>query len=133
RPARANVRRFTPRLEGLEGRGVPGGGGGGVLDSSAAQLGATVSSPAHAPLLGGQPASVGDGIPAGFAVPPPRCGEEMPPRRRSESVRTGWHAEPALGSRGRASRGGQAGHAAPLRPQLLTSRGVTPSYTPYFP
>jgi hypothetical protein len=76
------ARRFTPQLEVLEGRAVPGGCPGGVLGdivSVAPPLGAKVSSPSHVISLGHQPAGVGHGIPSSFEILISRSsGEEIP-------------------------------------------------------
>ena len=82
-----SARRFTPSLEVLEGREVPGGCPGGVLGdivSVAPPLGAKLSSPSHVShshviSLGHQPAGVGHGIPSGFEIQISRSsGEEIP-------------------------------------------------------
>jgi hypothetical protein len=82
-----STRRFTPRLEALEDRAVPGGAPGGVLGdivSLAPPLGAKVSGPSHVShshviSLGHQPAGVGHGIPSGFEIQISRSsGEEIP-------------------------------------------------------
>ena len=77
-----SARRFTPSLEVLEGREVPGGCPGGVLGdivSVAPPLGAKVSSPSHVISLGHQPAGVGHGIPSSFEILISRSsGEEIP-------------------------------------------------------
>jgi hypothetical protein len=72
------ARRFTPRLEALEDRAVPGGVVGSVV-SNAAQFGARVSSPSHVILSGTKPAGAGYGILPGFEVQISRSsGEEIP-------------------------------------------------------
>jgi hypothetical protein len=77
------ARRFTPQLEALEDRAVPGGAAGGVADvvSVSALLGAKVSSPSHVIPFGSKPAGGTDGILSGFAITPARhdaIGEEIP-------------------------------------------------------
>jgi hypothetical protein len=75
------ARRFTPRLEALEDRAVPGGVPGGVVTGSlsAALLGAKFSGPSHVIPLGSTPAGVGHGILHGFEVLLSRSsGEEIP-------------------------------------------------------
>ena len=81
RPGRGSgsARRFTPRLEALEGRAVPGGVAQGV--SGAALLGAEGGGPSHVILfgIGSKPGGVGDGILSGFEVLRTRgSGEEIP-------------------------------------------------------
>jgi hypothetical protein len=75
------ARRFTPRLEALEGRAVPGGVTGEVLHavSSTALLGAKVSCPSHQISLDSKPAGVEYGILPGVGVLITRSsGEEIP-------------------------------------------------------
>ena len=73
--------RFTPQLEALETRALPGGAPGGVLGDfvGAALRGALVSSPAHVALPGSKVVGVGHGTLFGYTVQVSRStGEEIP-------------------------------------------------------
>ena len=74
------ARRFTPQVEALETRVVPGGCPGGVLGRlNVTLLAAKVSGPSHEISLGSQPAGVGQVITSGLeALISRSAGEEIP-------------------------------------------------------